>query len=90
MITIKKLVQYIDSISPKDINGVKNSVDLLFSFYKKQDVINEEYASFLNLIYDRIKKEFPEEDFAVLMVGFYLGLIIGKFSRKIKLKDYEL
>ena len=94
----KDFVEYIDRIfysESKDTNAIKNSVDMFFEFYKKHE-INAETVFFLKLIRDKIiedcqdKIEDVDVEDVVTLASCFFGLILGKFSKKVKVPNYML
>jgi hypothetical protein len=93
--TLKDFVEYLDEVfggEIKDVNGLENSIDLFFEFYKKNDVFDNETILFAKLLYEQLKKqnETIDDDFLALLIGMFLGLILGKFSKRIKIENTQL
>ena len=79
----KKFVQYLNSIfskPEKDIVGEQNAINLFFGFYRSNQVIDNRIVNILHLIEKEIIKE-KKDCFFGLLIGTYLGIILGKFSK---------
>jgi len=86
---IKDFVNYLDDnlySQHFDSNSVNNAVELLLEFYKKNE-IDDEVIEFLSEISDSKK---VDDKFDALTVGCYLGLIMGKYSKKVGIQNNGL
>lgn len=94
----KDFIEYIDKIfyeDFKDISAIENSIDMFFEFFKKYE-INAETVFLLKKIREKISQkcksrniELDSEDISSL-ASCFLGLILGKFSNKVKVPNYML
>lgn len=96
---VKEYVTYIDSLlnsESKDINGLKNSIDMFFEFYKKNESLDADTVFFLSLLYEKMKIDFEklesekDRNFMILLIGVFYGTILGKFSERIKVDNYAI
>ena len=86
---LKDFVTYLDDnlfSEHLDKNALKNAVDILLEFYKKNDFVDE-IAELMSELSDT--KKF-ENTFDAISIGYYLGLIMGKYSEKIKVQNNGL
>jgi len=95
MSSLSDFVDYIDSIfhqESKDINAIKNSVEIFFEFYKKKDFFDAETVFFLRLISEKMKEknEILDDEILLMLTGCFWGMCLEKFSERIKIEDYEL
>jgi len=90
---LKDFVEYIDTVfyqEPKDVNAIKNSIDIFFEFYKKNN-FNSEIVFLIQMIKEKLSESNLED--RCVEVGLacaFLGLSLGKYSKKIKVENYGL
>lgn len=100
MTSLKEFTEYFDDVffkEIKDVNGIKNAIDMFFDFYARNNIIDDNIINILQSIEKKIKSELiigdkiiKNECFIGLMVGTFLGMVLEKFSKKVELKDYKL
>jgi len=94
MSSLKDFVEYIDNIfyqEPKDVNAIKNSVEIFFEFFKKKE-FEPENVFFLRLMIEKIKDDSKElnDEMVLMLAGCFWGMCLDKFSEKEKIENYEL
>jgi hypothetical protein len=86
---LKDFVEYVDVIlasENKDVNAIKNAAQMFLEFQKKSEVINSDFISLAQAILDEIQ----EDNLASFCTGLHLGIILGKYSKKIAIENVSL
>lgn len=87
--TVNEFVEYLDDFISKNKitnENVEHSADLFLEFYKNNE-LDSNVVLLLSEISDKLKNN---SNFEVFSTGYFLGLIIGKFSKKIIVKNYAV
>lgn len=95
MSTLKDFVEYTENVffgEVQDVNGVKIATELFFENYRKNNFISSELITMLKAFHEKMKSEENEmdSDFLALLVGTFLGLSFGKYSKRILIDDRGL
>jgi hypothetical protein len=94
-IKIQEFIKYVDEISfgdTKDINGVKNIVETFSELFKKNDIADDDIMFLAKNVFERIKEEAEDisDEYLALMVGTFVGYVLGKYSKKLEIKNFKL
>jgi len=94
-IQIEDFISYVDGISlenSEDIKGIKNIVEIFSELLKKNDITDEKMMFLAKSVFDKIKdeKEIFDDEYLSLMVGTFVGYVLGKYSKKLVIKDFKL
>jgi len=87
---LKDFVEYVDDILAadiKDTNAFSHAAQMFFEFQKKSDIINGDLVQ----LSDSILAEVTDDDkMPVFLTALQLGLILGKYSKKIEIANVTL
>jgi hypothetical protein len=86
---LKDFAEYVDVIlssENKDVNAIKNAAQMFVEFQKKSEVINSDFVS----LSEAILEEMQEDNLSTFCTGLHLGIILGKYSKKIAIENVSL